>query len=364
MNIAPRLKEVREKLAEQKVEALLIELSHNIDYVTGISGISDAENPHIAIISQSKAVLFTDTRYVEVAEKGSTDSEWEIVCPKEKQIDALVAFVKAEGFATLAMEDSMSYGKFTAWSEQFTNVKISPADGWVERIRYSKSDEEIELIAKAQSITDAAFIKICDFITAGKTEKEISRALENIMHDLGATALAFPSIVASGANGSHPHAVPGDKKVEVGDFITLDFGAEFNGYKSDMTRTVILGDPSDEQLKVYETVRSAQEASIAAVRAGVAGVDVDKAARDVITDAGFGEYFGHGTGHGVGLLIHEGPSASPHSGDTLAAGELLTIEPGIYLPGRFGVRIEDLLVVEDGTARNLTASTKDLIHIQ
>lgn len=363
MNSAPRLAKIREKLVAEHVEALLVECSHNIDYVTGIDGIHDEENPHVALISASKAVLFTDTRYVEVAEKGSAGSEWEICCPQEKQVDAIAAFIKDEGFKTLAIEDTMGYGKYTKWSTQFDGTTVTPAESWVERVRYIKDPEEIERIAQAQSITDAAFDRICKFITVGRTEKEIARALENAMFELGASGLAFDSIVASGANGSLPHAVPSDKKVEQGDFLTLDFGAEVNGYKSDMTRTVILGEPSEEQLTVYHTVRAAQEAAVAAVKAGVTGVEVDKAARDVIMAAGYGDYFGHGTGHGVGLAIHEGPNASPRSEDTLQAGELLTIEPGIYLPGRFGVRIEDLLVVENDSARNLTTSTKELIQL-
>lgn len=363
MNISPRLDKVRAKLAAEKTDALLIQLSHNVDYVTGIDDIHDEENPHIALISGSSTVLFTDTRYKEAAEKGSQTSEWEIMCPQEKQIDAVAAYIKAQGFGTLAMEDSMAYGKFVLWGKAFEGATVIPADGWIEHIRYAKNEDEIQRIAQAQSITDAAFEAICQFIKVGVTEVEISRALENAMYDLGATGIAFPSIVASGANGSLPHAVPSNKTIEEGDFVTLDFGAEYKGYKSDMTRTVILGEPTQEQRKVYEVVKAAQLASLAAIKAGRSGVDVDKAGRDIIDAAGFGEYFGHGTGHGVGLAIHEGPNASPRSEDTLQAGELLTVEPGIYLPGRFGVRIEDLVVVKDGGILNLTTSPKDLIQL-
>jgi len=214
---------------------------------------------------------------------------------------------------------------------------------------------------KAQRISEKAFEEILTFIKPGVTEKEIAARLEYDMLRFGAEKMSFDPIVASGSNGSMPHAIPGEKPVQKGEFITMDFGCKFGGYCSDMTRTVALGEPTEEMKKVYATVLEAQLAGIAAVRAGVAGCDVHEAGRKVIADAGYGAYFGHGFGHSLGIEIHEDPRFSPAWKGTIGAGAALSAEPGIYLPGRFGVRIEDVVIITEEGCQDITLAPKQLI---
>ena len=228
-------------------------------------------------------------------------------------------------------------------------------------LRQIKSAEEIEKIKKAQEITDSAFGHILNFIKVGKTEKEISLELEFFMRKNGSEGVAFDTIAVSGKNSSLPHGVPTDKPLSDGDFLTMDFGAVYGGYCSDMTRTVALGHVSDEQEKIYNIVLNAQTEALKTIAPSVACKDIDKVARDIISDAGFADNFGHGLGHSVGLEIHETPACNTRDSTPLKAGMLMTVEPGIYLPNKFGVRIEDLIVVIDNGYQNLTKSPKNLI---
>ena len=229
-------------------------------------------------------------------------------------------------------------------------------------MRSVKTKWEVENIITAQRIAEKAFDDILDFIKVGATEKQIAATLEYKMMCYGAEKPAFDSVVVSGANSSMPHGVPSDKKIEKGDFITMDFGAMYNGYCSDMTRTVCVGFATDEMKTVYNTVLAAQKASEKLVAAGAEGYLVDKGAREVIENAGYGEYFGHATGHGIGLFVHERPTVSPKIKNIkLKTGQIISNEPGIYLPKKFGVRIEDMLFVKKNGCKNLTNSPKDLI---
>ena len=239
------------------------------------------------------------------------------------------------------------------------------ADGAVDRaitsLRMIKSADEIALMKSAQEIAERAFTHILDFIKPGVTEREVSLELDYFMLRSGAEALSFETIAVSGVNSSMPHGVPSDKKIENGDFVTMDYGAVCGGYHSDMTRTVAVGNVSAEQKKVYDTVLKAQLAALEAMRPGVRCADADRAARDVIEAAGYGEFFGHGTGHGVGIEIHEEPRVSPTAVDILETGNVVTDEPGIYLPGQFGVRIEDMVLITENGFENLTKAPKELI---
>lgn len=363
MNSAQRIANIRAKMKDEHVDAYLITRASNVDYATGFDGIHDEENPHAVIITADKAVFLTDSRYIEVASKQAEGTEWEAICTAKSVDEEVADKLKELGAQKCAIEALVPYKHYLAYEKKCAPVELQPADSWVEKIRFEKSDEEIERIAAAQAVTDKAFAHICEFIKEGMTEREIAVELEYSMKRFGADGLAFSSIVASGPNGSLPHCVPGDRKVQAGDFITMDFGAEVAGYKSDMTRTVAVKEISDEHKHIYETVLAANLAGNAAVHAGATGKEVDAAARKVIEDAGFGDKFGHGLGHGVGLEIHEGPNASPRSKDTLQAGDVITIEPGIYFPGICGVRIEDLVEVQAGGARIFTQSPKELIFI-
>lgn len=363
MESTQRITNIRKKMAEAGVDAFLITRASNVDYATGFDGIHDEEDPHAVIITSDKALFLTDSRYIEVSSQQAASSAYEAICTKDTLINEVVAALKNLGVKKCAIEGLVSHKLFKAYAEKLDPLELVVADEWVEHIRYEKSSEEIERIAAAQAVTDKAFAHICTFIKEGMTEREIAVELEYSMKRFGADRIAFETIIASGPNGSLPHCVPGDRKVQRGDFITMDFGAEVAGYKSDMTRTVAVLEISDAHKKIYDTVFAANAAGSAAVKAGATGKEVDAAARKVIDDAGFGENFGHGLGHGVGLDIHEGPSASPRSVDTLKAGDIITIEPGIYIAGECGVRIEDLVEVREGGARIFTQSPHELVFV-
>ena len=240
-------------------------------------------------------------------------------------------------------------------------VELVPAQGLVNGLRGAKDQEELDAMVQAQRISERAFDEILKFIKPGVTEKEIAAKLEYDMLRFGAQKMSFDPIVVSGPNGSLPHGVPSDKKVEKGEFITMDFGCIYNGYCSDMTRTVALGEPTEEMRKVYDVVLQAQLAGLAASKAGVTGKSIDAAARKVIEDAGYGEYFGHGYGHSVGIEIHEAPNANMRDETPMPVGAAVSAEPGIYLPGRFGVRIEDVAIMTEDGCIDITKAPKELI---
>lgn len=358
-----RLVALREKLAAESIEAILVTQASNVDYITGFEHITDEDNPHAALITQTSAQFFTDSRYDEVAGVSGAGTEWNIERVTGRMIATLVERIKAANVKTLALEDGMPYGVYTEWAASFIGVDVTPAKGWLERIRWTKDANEIARIGEAQAITDAAFTSILGFIKEGVTEREIAIELEYTMLKLGADGVAFPSIVASGPNGSLPHAHPSTRSIQLGDLITLDFGAEVGGYKSDMTRTVVLGTANEKQREIYSTVLLANMASIDQCIAGRTGIEIDAAGRTIIETEGYGPNFGHGTGHGVGLDIHEGPNAGPRSTDAIPAGAVITIEPGIYVPGECGVRIEDLVLVTEDGPEVFTTSTKELIEL-
>jgi len=231
----------------------------------------------------------------------------------------------------------------------------------ISAFRCIKEDWELDLMRKAQDITDAAFSEVCTKIKAGMTEKQVCAELIYCLLKNGSDGLAFDPIVVSGPNTSMPHGVPGDRVLQPGDFITMDFGAAYKGYCADMTRTVALGYATEEMEKVYNIVLQAQCAAIAATKAGVRGKDVDKVARDIIGEAGYGPYFGHGYGHSLGLEVHEAPNCSPAGETVMEPGVVSSAEPGIYLPGKFGVRIEDVVIFREGGCENITHSPKNLI---
>lgn len=305
--------------------------------------------------------LFVDSRYFEAATKQAVDVE---VVLMTKLYEQLNTEIKQQGIKRLLIETENEFAFFRSLKSRL-EVKIVPSQPLSDRLltlRSVKKKEEIESIVTAQRIAEKAFDDILDFIKVGITEREISALLEYKMKQYGAEGIAFETIAVSGVNSSLPHGVPTDKTVQEGDFVTMDFGAVINGYCSDMTRTVAVGFATDEMIKVYETVLSAQENVINTVKAGIICKDADSAARDVIAAAGYGEFFGHSTGHGVGIHIHERPNLSPTAEKTkLRAGQIVTDEPGIYLPDKFGVRIEDMLLVRKNDCKNLTKAPKHLI---
>jgi len=315
------------------------------------------------ILTAEKSIFLTDSRYIEAAQKAVKGcSSVELLTDAKKDIPALL---KKLGVNALYTEsERLSVAEFEKIKEMHGNFCFAEKlDKEISAIRRIKNEEEKKNILAAQAIAEKAFDHILGFIREGVTEREIALELDFFMLKNGAEAISFETIAVSGKNSSMPHGVPTDKKIERGDFITMDYGAVVNGYHSDMTRTVAVGGVSSKQAQVYETVLKAQLASLSVLKEGVACKAADAAARDIITAAGYGSNFGHGTGHGVGIEIHEAPRLSPKSSATLAAGDVVTVEPGIYLPGEFGVRIEDMAYITENGCENLTKTPKTLIII-
>ena len=272
-------------------------------------------------------------------------------------------FLAARGLKRVGFESAaVSVAQHRRWQESFPKgCELIPAQELLDGLRASKDEEEIAAMLQAQKITDAAFGEILNYIRPGLTEQEVAARLVYELLRRGARKVSFDPIVAAGANGSMPHAVPGETVIQKGMFVTMDFGCVYDGYCSDMTRTVSVGQPTQEMERVYETVLAAQKAGIAAARAGMPGRELDAAARKVIEEAGYGDSCTHSFGHSLGLEIHESPNASPSEQSVLPTGAVISAEPGIYLPGRFGVRIEDVLVLREGGCEDITHSPKNLI---
>lgn len=347
------------KFLEDKNYAALIVSEENRRYFT-----SFPSSAGFLIVTADKAVFLTDSRYIEAAEKQCVDCD-EILLFKNVK-DSVAPVVESLGIKKLAVESGRMTLRDLAMYSSAINVEFETDNALetaIEDIRMIKSRQEIDLVIKAQRIAEKAFEHILKFIKVGMTEREISLELDYFMLRNGADALSFETIAVSGEKSSMPHGVPGLRKIQNGDFITMDYGAVVEGYHSDMTRTIAVGSVTEEQKKVYQTVLDAQTAAFAAMKPGVLCSDVDKAGRDVIKQAGYGDCFGHGLGHGVGVEIHEEPRLSPFGTKELKAGFLVTNEPGIYLPGKFGVRIEDMAYITDGGYENLTVCPKELITI-
>ena len=315
----------------------------------------------VAVVTREGAYYFTDSRYIEAAEKNLKGFTVRMTHPGSSEIERINEVIGEHTIKKLGFEENdMTYGDYLRYNEALHAVLV-PMQAKIDAFRATKEPWEIELMRKAQAITDQTFSELCKIIQAGMTEKELEAELLYRLYKHGAEGPSFDPIVVSGPNTSLPHGVPGERKLEFGDFITMDFGCIYGGYCSDMTRTVALGFVSEEMDKVYKTVLKAQLAGIAATKAGVAGRDIDGAARKVIADAGYGEYFGHGYGHSLGILIHESPNANTRNDQPMPAGAVVSAEPGIYLPGKFGVRIEDVTVITEQGCEVLTKSPKNLI---
>ena len=339
----------------KNVDGTLIVSPENRRYFTGF----DASDGFL-FITKSGSVFLTDSRYIEAAKDKI------ICCEVEEQKGKLMDYAKRFNCKVLAVEaDRLTVTQLKNLRKALHGIKLTTVgtDKIIDSFRAVKNEAEIENICKAQRIAEAAFDHILGFIKVGVTEKEVALELDHYMLSHGADGLSFETIAISGANTSKPHGVPTDKKIEHGDFVTMDYGAVVNGYHSDMTRTVAVGAASDEQKKIYKIVFEAQLAVLRVLKNGVKCSDADKAARDVITEAGYGEYFRHSTGHGVGIEIHEKPFISPKSTATLRSGNVVTDEPGIYIPGKFGVRIEDMALITENGCKNLTKAPKELIII-
>ena len=315
-----------------------------------------------AIVTKAGCRYFTDSRYIESAQNSLKG--FEVICVDgigyyKLLNDAIADF----GVSNLGYEENYLTVAELMGYEKHLNAKLTPFNKEISGFRGVKEDWELDLMRKAQKIADKAFAEVLPRIQVGMTELELQAELIYCMYKNGAHGLSFDPIVVSGPNSSMPHGVAGERKIQAGDFITMDFGVLYMGYCSDMTRTVAVGHATEEMEKVYNTVLEAQLAGLAATKAGVPGKDIDGAARKVIADAGYGAYFGHGYGHSLGLEIHESPSPNARNEEPMPLHAVASAEPGIYLPGKFGVRIEDCVIFTEDGYENLATSPKNLIIV-
>lgn len=350
------LKQIAAKLPDYQLDALLITSEPGEYYATGFHG------EGYVLVTPHKNYYTTDSRYIEAAAT-IQGVEMTLIGADKGHLDLAVEHVKAEGTKTLGIEEGyLSVGDFDRIRAAMPgDVELVSAQKLLTDLRAQKDAEELDYMRRAQACTDKAFTEILNFIKPGVTENEIAARLTYLMMTYGARKNSFDPIVASGPNGSMPHAIPTERKVGVGEFVTMDFGCMVEGYCSDMTRTICVGQPTEEMVKVYNTVLEAQKAGIAVAKAGVPGCDIHNAAHDVIRAAGYGEYFGHGFGHSLGLEIHEDPGARPANKEPMPLHCAVSAEPGIYLPGRFGVRIEDVILLTEDGCIDITQSPKELI---
>lgn len=345
-------------LEQAGIDALLVTDPYNMRYISGFRG-----GEGILYISRKQQVLITDSRYTEAA---ANESDFTVTEENSghKRAKILKECMERDNARVLGYEDcSMLCCEFQSFQKELSAEQWKPMGEAVNQLRRIKSPEELELLRKAESIGDAAFTAILDFLKPGVTELEVAARLEYEMKLHGAHGFSFDTIIASGIHSSMPHAIPDEKKLEYGDFVTMDFGCIYGGYCSDMTRTVVIGKADEKQKEIYQTVLEAQKAALAGIHAGLKGCEVDKMSRDVIEKAGYGAYFGHGLGHSVGLFIHENPRLSPNDQTVLLPNMIETVEPGIYVPGFGGVRIEDMVIVTEDGCENLTHSPKHLIEL-
>ena len=349
MSRADRLEEL---VREQELDALLVTKLENVRYLTGYTGSNG-----VCVVGPGLRLFFTDFRYVEQAERQVQGFE------RERGKQDLLEEAGARLSGRVGFEEFHMTVRAHSRLSDLTDAELVPAGRLVEKLRAVKEPEELDRVRAAAALADEVFREVVGQGIAGRREREVAFDIETGLRRRGGVP-SFPAIVAAGPNGALPHAEPGDAEIPRGTLVVVDWGVELDGYCSDCTRTLATGAVSGEMAEVYELVRSAQEATLGEVRPGAAGRDVDGFARERIEAAGHGERFGHGLGHGVGLVVHEGPTLSRLSEDTLAAGNVVTVEPGVYLPGSFGVRVEDLVIVTDDGPEVLSGFPKELTEVE
>jgi len=349
---------IRSALERYELDAVLLTEEANRFYA---SGFHSAGSDGAVLITRRQNYYFTDARYTEAAARRVKDAVLGEV-RRGRGYSVLVSeAVQADGVARMGVDDAhMTLRDYRAY-EKALPCELTGASGMLEELRRVKDPEELESMVAAQRIAEQALEDILKEVRPGVTEKEIAARLQYLMLHYGAEDMSFDPIVVAGENGSMPHGVPGLREIREGEFVTMDFGCIYRGYCSDMTRTVAVGSATERMREIYDVVLRAQGAGIAAARAGATGAAVDAAARAVIAGAGYGEYFTHSFGHGVGVEIHESPNASPASEEPMPAGAVISAEPGIYLPGELGVRIEDVIVLTEDGCRDITLAPKELL---
>ncbi|MHB8635247.1 MAG: M24 family metallopeptidase [Fimbriimonadaceae bacterium] len=355
---ATNLARLQAAMVKQSVPAMVISDIANVAWVSGFTGSSA-----IVLVTPDAARLLTDSRYtIQVAEEVRAMSSFSFANPTT-QVDFLAAHIGEMKVSKLAFEGgSLTYDTWQKWTSKTPNVELYPAPDVLGPLRMVKSDEEVAGIRAACALADAAFDHVRRFLRPGATEYDIGLEIEFFFRRNGAD-IAFPPIVASGERSARPHGHPSEKRLEIGDFVTLDFGAKLDGQCSDMTRTVVIGEASERQSQVYAAVLNAQLAGLRALKPGASAKDVDAVARKVLGEAGLAEFFGHGLGHGLGSVVHDLGRLAPTSTDTVEVGQVWTIEPGVYIPGFGGVRIEDDALVTEAGPEILNRTPKDLLTL-
>jgi len=353
------LKKTQKLCADLELDAIMLSGDVNRHYVTGLRTSSG-----LALITPDSAFFSTDFRYIEAARVKLEGFTIEMRTRENTFVVLLKKWIEQRDIKKLGFEDEIRTVKeHEAWQKEIEDIKwVSAAEG-IAKMRAVKEGWEIERMIAAQRIAEKTFLEILEIISVGLTEKQLAAEIIYRLLKNGADKPAFDPIVVSGPNSSLPHGEPGQRELQKGDFVTFDFGCLLNGYCSDMTRTVAIGHATDEMRKVYDIVKKAQLAGIAAAKAGVVGADIHNAADEVIREAGYGDCFGHGFGHGIGMEVHEDYNASPGEERVLEAGMVISAEPGIYIPGKFGVRIEDVIVLRESGSDNLMALDKELIIV-
>lgn len=355
-------KALQEQVQAYKLDAMLITSDSGEFYALGL------QTEGVIIVTPKECLLVTDGRYIEAAAahlKSENLSQVKLEQTQGKRTRFAIAreFILEHTLREVGFEgEYVSVVNHNRYQQELP-CHLIDTQVLIKDLRGVKTPEEQEIMKSAQKIADQAFLEVLNFVKAGRTEQEIAAFIAYEMAKRGGLELSFSTIVAAGANGSRPHAIPGTRVVEEGQFVTMDYGCRYQGYCSDMTRTVAIGAVSEEMEKVYHTVLSAQETAISTLKAGMTGQEIDKLARDVIETAGYGSYFSHSLGHSLGLEIHETPNAAATELNSLPPGVTISVEPGIYLPGKFGVRIEDVVILSPEGCENITGSQKTLIHL-
>jgi Xaa-Pro aminopeptidase len=350
-----RINKLRRVMLKNDLPTLIVTSSPNIYYLSGFTG-SNAT----LFITEKENFLLTDFRYLEQAEKEAPAFK---ILKADREVGKKISELSSSLTRIGIEEEEVSWAQYKKWEKEFAGVRLVEASKLLGQLREIKDREEIEIIRQAVEITDRAFKQILNRIKLGVEEREISLELEFFLRREGASAASFEYIVASGFRGALPHGVASEKKIKNGELLTMDFGAKYQGYCSDLTRTVSIGKPTLKQKEVYNLVLEAQLAALEAIKPGLKGKEIDRVARDIISKAGYGEYFGHGLGHSVGLEIHESPFLNTREEKVLEPGMIVTVEPGIYIPGWGGVRIEDMVLVTNSGAEVLTQASKEFIII-
>lgn len=352
-----RIDRLRTKMAEAGLDSFLISNPYNRRYISGFTG-----SAGLVLITASEAILITDFRYLTQVKEQAPHMT--LVQHTGSIFGTVVKECQKLGVKKLAFEqDHLTFAEAMKLKATLDGIETEPVSGIVEEMRMIKDAEELKIIRDAAKIVDRTFETLIGELKPGMKEKEVALRIEVLMREMGASSSSFETIVASGKRSALPHGTASEKKLEKGDLVTLDFGAYYQGYASDITRTVVLGKPDGKQKEIYDIVLEANKQTVSAVRSGMTGREADRVARDYISKHGYGDYFGHGTGHGLGLEVHEAPRLSTMGDTVLTPGMVVTVEPGIYLPDFGGVRIEDDVVVTESGNEVITHANKELIII-